>query len=438
MKRLCLLLLALLLLLGAAQAEQPEQAEALPLAEQPLQEETTPEPEPAAGVWVLAEQRLPLTETGYALLESPEMTIVLHEDGTAWGDNGRRESDGTWTQEEARVTIIIDGSALCFTVTEGQLVSEPLNGVVMVLKRGYIGEVIDPEAIVGEWALTSAIFEGEEMDTAALTAGEMKMILTLYPDGSAWGDNGSSQMGGRWEAEGDLLHVTIDDDTLAFRLVEGQLIGDEVDSVVMFLSKTDTVLAPASDVAGEWQMTSARMEGEVLDAEALEKADKQMHITLFENGSAWGDNGFNQVGGSWAASGDRVTVSIGTDALAFTLIDGQLVGDENGGTVVYLSRVVDEGPEGFWRLASMTSGGQTAEGDMLTVLGIVLTFELREDGTAWGDNGTNPAEGTWTEADGLLTVTIDGDDMTFRLREGMLVTEGDSVTMTFTRDEDQE
>ena len=184
MKRLCLLLLALLLLLGAAQAEQPEQAETLPLAEQPLQEETTPEPEPAAGVWVLAEQRLPLTETGYALLESPEMTIVLHEDGTAWGDNGRRENDGTWMQEEALVTITIDGSALCFTVTEGQLVSEPLNGVVMVLKRGYIGEVIDPEAIVGEWALTSAVFEGEEMDAAALTAGEMKMILTLYPDGS--------------------------------------------------------------------------------------------------------------------------------------------------------------------------------------------------------------------------------------------------------------
>lgn len=86
---------------------------------------------------------------------------------------------------------------------------------------------------------------------------------------------------------------------------------------------------------------------------------------------------------------------------------------------------------GEWNLQSMNQGGMEMNASLLSLLGMDMVLVLNEDGTATmtmmgGEEGV----GTWTES----TITINEDEVPYRLEDGLLVMEKDDEKMVFGRE----
>lgn len=106
------------------------------------------------------------------------------------------------------------------------------------------------------------------------------------------------------------------------------------------------------------------------------------------------------------------------------------------GSEVPAAPLTDDAVTGAWLGQSLVYGGFITP---LSDFGIRMTLGVAPDGTAVLDYGSGaPDTGTWTFADGLLTVTIEGSEVPtealFTLTaEGTLTCELEGMTILMTR-----
>lgn len=279
-----------------------------------------------------------------AALEAAGMTMIfdLYADGTLDAVSGNEQMPGEWTVSGNCVTISLEGDPLDFYLVDGQLQSDDSIGFVMILTRtGDVEQAAAPEDLVGRWELTGAMM-GEELRTAEELEG-ITMIIDLFEDGSATGDNGYMKAEGSWTVAGNNVIITMNGAEMPFRMVEGQLFSNDGSDEVIILTRTGDVeevvlTGVAAQFVGHWVLTSVAMDGEVKEAEELAAAGMTMIIDLHADGTAWANNGYEQLTGLWMAVGTHVTVSIDGDPLDFYLVDGQLQSDDSIGFVMTLTR----------------------------------------------------------------------------------------------------
>jgi len=121
--------------------------------------------------------------------------------------------------------------------------------------------------IVGTWYLN--LLEGDGMSVNPAVLG-MEMAITLNEDNTAdMQMSGQEGTHGTWAIVDGQLIVTVDEDGLAFALVDGDLVGEEGDMKMIFgrekaeaegasPARTDAVLA---DFGGTWEAFLADYEG---------------------------------------------------------------------------------------------------------------------------------------------------------------------------------
>ena len=287
--------------------------------------------------------------------------------------------------------------------------------------------------ISGRWELTSMAQGNQVVDAAALEAAGMTMTFDLYADGSVAARNGyGEQMPGEWTVSGNCVTISLEGDPLDFYLVNGQLQSDDSIGFVMILTRTGDVeevvlTGVAAQFVGHWVLTSMAMDGEVKEAEELAAAGLTMIIDLHADGTAWANNGYEQLTGLWMAVGTHVTVSIDGDPLDFYLVDGQLQSDDSIGFVMTLTRTGDveqaavpEGLVGRWELTGAIMGEEVKDAGALAEMGVTMTVELYADGSASGENGFTLAEGSWAADGETVTITLAGSEMPFLLQDGQL------------------
>ena len=104
-------------------------------------------------------------------------------------------------------------------------------------------------------------------------------------------------------------------------------------SVLMVLLLCGMALAEDAnpDVAGDWTLTAVQAGDVVYGEEDLAERGTHMDMRLNEDGSAWGDNGFEQADGSWEIADERIIVTLDDAPMPFRLVDGQLHSDDGSG-----------------------------------------------------------------------------------------------------------
>ena len=283
-----------------------------------------------------------------AALEAAGMTMTfdLYADGSVAARNGYGEQmPGEWTVSGNCVTISLEGDPLDFYLVDGHLESDDSMGFVMILTRtGDVEQAAAPEDLVGRWELTGAIMGEEVKDAGALAEMGVTMTVELYADGSASGENGFTLAEGSWAADGETVTITLAGSEMPFLLQDGQLRSNDGSDEVIILTRTGDVeevvlTGVAAQFVGHWVLTSMAMDGEVKEAEELAAAGLTMIIDLHADGTAWANNGYEQLTGLWMAVGTHVTVSIDGDPLDFYLVDGHLESDGSRGFVMTLTRV---------------------------------------------------------------------------------------------------
>ena len=282
-----------------------------------------------------------------AALEAAGMTMIfdLYADGTLDAVNGNEQMPGEWTVSGNCVTISLEGDPLDFYLVNGQLQSDDSIGFVMILTRtGDVEQAAAPEDLVGRWELTGAIMGEEVKDAGALAEMGVTMTVELYADGSASGENGFTLAEGSWAADGETVTITLAGSEMPFLLQDGQLRSNDGSDEVIILTRTGDVeevvlTGVAAQFVGHWVLTSMAMDGEVKEAEELAAAGLTMIIDLHADGTAWANNGYEQLTGLWMAVGTHVTVTIDGDPLDFYLVDGHLESDGSRGFVMTLTRV---------------------------------------------------------------------------------------------------
>lgn len=297
-----------------------------------------------SGRWELTSMAQGNQVVDAAALEAAGMTMIfdLYADGTLDAVSGNEQMPGEWNVSGNCVTISLEGDPLDFYLVNGQLQSDDSIGFVMILTRtGDVEQAAAPEDLVGRWELTGAMM-GEEPRTAEELEG-ITMIIDLFEDGSATGDNGYMKAEGSWTVTGNNVIITMDGAEMPFRMVEGQLFSNDGSDEVIILTRTGDVeevvlTGIAAQFVGHWELTSVTMDGEVKEAEELAAAGMTMIIDLHADGTAWANNGYEQLTGLWMAVGTHVTVSIDGDPLDFYLVDGQLQSDDSIGFVMTLTR----------------------------------------------------------------------------------------------------
>ncbi|MBQ2953402.1 MAG: hypothetical protein IJE07_07570 [Clostridia bacterium] len=300
---------------------------------------------------------------------------------------------------------------------------------------------VDASALVGRWELCRLTMGDMVMDKEAIQATGANLIIELYEDGSAWGDNGREQVDGSWTVEGDGVIVNIDDAPLTFHLTDGLLVSVEYSGAVFTLERVGDAVEKASaapDLTGRWELCRLTMGDMVMDKEAIQATGANLIIELYEDGSAWGDNGREQLVGSWTVEGDSIIVTIGDAPLTFHLTDGLLVSVEYSGAVFTLERVgdaVEKSPAacvGLWQAASLTNGSLHFDRDAIMndprLWAKTMTIELNADGSARSGVGVSWNDGSWTFVDGCVILSIGSKEYVFVLTDGQLIrTVGEDV-----------
>ncbi len=90
---------------------------------------------------------------------------------------------------------------------------------------------------------------------------------------------------------------------------------------------------------------------------------------------------------------------------------------------------------GTWTLAGGESQGITIDAEALGAAmgeeGASMSFEFKKDGSLAGSFMGETAEGTWKDADGVITMTFNGDSMDGKIVDGQLHMEADGTTLFF-------
>ena len=143
--------------------------------------------------------------------------------------------------------------------------------LVMLLSVAAFAEAAN---YTGIWYLNEIDFGGTKLAPAAMG---MDMTFELKDDGTAVAtspneEGAMEEANGSWTLEGEALTVTIEDSPMAFTLVEGNLVADSGDGMVMTFGREKVeaeVFVPAApkadaaeaDYAGNWTATQLDMDG---------------------------------------------------------------------------------------------------------------------------------------------------------------------------------
>lgn len=147
--------------------------------------------------------------------------------------------------------------------------------------------------------------------------------------------------------------------------------------------------ASAEDYTGTWILTSMESNGAAIDPTAL---GIEMLMTLNEDGTCLMSALGQEEAGTWVMTENGVDVTDSTSTDSFTLVDGQLVADQDEMKVVFTheadlageyiavcTNVPMEGFNGTWRLSYLEMvQGYIMQEDM----GMDMTIELL-DGKGW-------------------------------------------------------
>lgn len=221
----------------------------------------------------------------------------------------------------------------------------------MLLSALAVAEAADA---AGTWYLIEIQSEGQSLNPADLG---MSMTLELKADGTVTGTTSmDDEVGeGTWEANGDKVTITINDDAQEFTLADGKLTSDQ-DGMTMVFSQEEPVAnaftpaapvqAEEADFAGTWKAERIGLEGQyypvsILGADVtatIEGTTITLDGFMFSNTSMPLEFADGKL--SFSGSDEESGVSMGITATL--LEDGMLALDldagEQGAFTFYLSR----------------------------------------------------------------------------------------------------
>ncbi len=291
--------------------------------------------------------------------------------------------------------------------------------LVMLLGMVAFAESTD---LAGEWKL-SLLSDGEDEYNPADLG--MDMVMVLAADGTAKVVTaGQEDMNGTWIATADGANITIEGDEMAFALMEGFLVMDDGDIIMLF---------EKVGLAGVWYlMTMSDGETEYSVADI----GMDMILTLYNDGSAvFAVTGEEDENGTWTEIENGVEVTIDGDPLVFILTDGALVADMEGVVMVFGREKVEafapgspiaaasvEDFNGTWSCVKIDMMDIVMSADLMGVEGSVITIangaftqeNIYSDTDFWGEN--NVLTGSAALVDGSLSLTGAGlEDYTVTL-----------------------
>ncbi len=219
--------------------------------------------------------------------------------------------------------------------------------------------------------------------------------------------------------------------------------------MMVLVSLAPAALADAQDYVGGWTCVAVDTgDGEKqTEYEGMAVGDL-MRIEIRDDGTLTVDSMGAQLDGSWSEEADGLSAEIDGQAVFFELVAGQLVNDSDG-VLIYLAKA-DTPKKSGGLLGALKAGKYTGEwvatgvdlGDGTVQsqldgleLSELMRFTINKDGTLTMTSDGDASEGAWAEAEGGITITVEGDTADAVVQDGKLLITSDDVTFYLDRPE---
>lgn len=285
----------------------------------------------------------------------------------------------------------------------------------------------------GEWLLAEVSKGGTTVDMAmmGLTAS-----MQINADGTSVLTMMDEPDTGTWTLSDNGIVVTDASGAAANFVWDGEKLTTEMRGLTMAFKQAEK--EAAFSYAGKWVLTGAEMGGSPVDlamlgitADIVLNADGTCVLTMVNDVQA----------ASWTATENGIaTTDVEGVVDAYTLVDGKLVAEQGGVTMIFSK--TEEAPAavaapadaakylGDWQVTRAKAAGYEYDP---TTLGLIITLHVYEDGTCKMVSMGNAEMCTWAAVEGGIAVTdSNGDTVVFALANGELSAEQDGVLMAFT------
>ena len=253
MKKLLCMLLAAVLLCGAAFAEAVDYV----------------------GLWVLTG-----VEMGGMTMDPSmvglTMDMDLRQDGACTLVIMGEAEEGVWSADANSVVVTdASGQPQTMTWTEGKLVASQ-DGMKLIFSRAG-----DAASFEGVWVMTGMVANGVEMGVDTMSMFGLTLTLTLNADGTCVVDGMGQKESGTWQATANGVAITDPTETLEFAYVDEMLVTEQ-GGAKMMLTREGAAPAiveaaeaavltgvPAEAFEGKWELATAVVFGMELTADDM-------------------------------------------------------------------------------------------------------------------------------------------------------------------------
>ena len=286
------------------------------------------------------------------------MKARFDPDGTLMVTTLGASIPGTWKADEQGVSAVIDGQAVAFVFTDGQLVNNA-NGVTVYLekaapqqKAGGLLSLLKGSKYTGKW-VAAAVDEGDGIlkeEFEGIKVAEL-MSMQINRDGTLIMTAIGADSSGVWHEIDGGINAAIGDEPLDILLQDGQLVGKDGDVTIYFkraqqdgqdIAAVTAAPAFAPSFAGTWQAVRYETMGYSFDSKML--FPDGCSLTLREDGTAeafitkdyteklsWSHSGETlALSGSyvfsspvWNGEKEELTLFYGSDAVSVIFKKGQ-------------------------------------------------------------------------------------------------------------------
>jgi heat shock protein HslJ len=384
------------------------------------------EDELSGGQWQL------VSIDGQPVVAGSLVTLTFDNDGNLFGNGGCNSYSGTYTIEGDKIIMgpIISTLMMCTDAAVADQEAAYFGALQQVVTRAVVdGQLLlMTEAGVELNFVRRAGLEGTQWQMTSLNSQQAigDVWLSFANDGTLGGFAGCNRFTGGYDARGDALTVgalvstevacldeaiTAQEDAFLAALASAFAYSKQGEELIISTPQGGIILLEIKNLAGtQWTLVALG------EAPALD--DSTLTLSFSADGRVSGDSGCNRFMGSYEADGPRLTLSQLASTRRACLNDalnqqeqaylqalqsivryqanyGQLVlTTEDGLALTFSPATPIIGTE--WTLVSLNGADVTGSAPTLT---------LNEDGSLGGSGGCNRYGGSYTLADGKLSVS---------------------------------